>query len=73
MGVNYRPLWIELAKRQMKKTEFQEVAGISSNLVAKMGKNEYISMKNLEKICRTMNLSPCEIIEFKDKGEDHNE
>ncbi|HBN28274.1 DNA-binding transcriptional regulator, XRE family [Anaerosphaera aminiphila DSM 21120] len=67
MGVSYRPLWVELAKRDMKKIKFQELTGISSNLLANMGKNEYISMKNLELICRTMNLSPNEVIEFKDE------
>lgn len=29
-----------------------------------MGKNEYISMKNLEKICKAINLTPSEILEF---------
>ncbi len=65
MGVSYRPLWIELAKREMGKVEFQEYVGISGNLLAKMGKNQYISMKNLEQICRKMELSPNKVIEFK--------
>ncbi len=51
MSVSYRPLWVELAKRDLKKIKFQEMTGISSNLLANMGKNEYISMKNLELIC----------------------
>ncbi|NMB44124.1 MAG: helix-turn-helix transcriptional regulator [Clostridiales bacterium] len=70
MGVSYRPLWVELAKKDLKRIEFQEMTGISSNLLANMGKNEYISMKNLELICRTMKLSPNEVIEFREeKGE----
>lgn len=68
MGVSYRPLWIELAKRDMKRTEFQKFTGISSNLLANMGKNEYMSMKNLELICRKMNLTPNEVIEFIEGG-----
>lgn len=68
MGVSYRPLWIELAKRDMKRTEFQKITGISSNLLANMGKNEYMSMKNLELICRKMNLTPNEVIEFIEGG-----
>lgn len=27
-GVSYRPLWIELAKRDIKKIEFQELTGV---------------------------------------------
>ena len=68
MGVSYRPLWIELSKRDMKRTEFQKFTGISSNLLANMGKNEYMSMKNLELICRKMNLTPNEVIEFIEGG-----
>lgn len=64
MAVNYKPLWIELAKRELKKTEFQEIAGLSSNLIANMGKNEYISMKNLEKICKVLRCTPNDVIEF---------
>ncbi|MGF3066990.1 helix-turn-helix domain-containing protein [Facklamia sp. P12950] len=67
MGVSYRPLWIELAKREMGKVEFQEHVGISGNLLAKLGKNDYISMRNLEQICRKMKLSPNEVIEFKEE------
>ncbi len=64
MSLSYRPLWIELAKRDLRKIEFQELSGISSNLLANMGKNEYISMKNLEKICRMLNVTPNQVIEF---------
>ncbi|WP_077368372.1 helix-turn-helix domain-containing protein [Anaerosalibacter sp. Marseille-P3206] len=64
MGVSYRPLWIELAKRDMKKTDFQGYVGISSNLLANMGKNEYISMKNLEKICKALDCTPNDVISF---------
>lgn len=56
MGVSYRTLWIELAKRELMKTEFQITAGISGNVLAKTGNNEYVSMKNLERICLSMDL-----------------
>lgn len=46
------------------------MTGISSNPLANMKKNEYISMKNLELICRKMTLSPNEVIEFRvEEGE----
>lgn len=64
MSVSYRPLWIELAKRDLRKIEFQEISGVSSNLLANMGKNEYISMKNLEKICKVLDVTPNQVIEF---------
>lgn len=64
MSVSYRPLWIELAKRDLRKIDFQEISGVSSNLLANMGKNEYISMKNLEKICKVLDITPNQVIEF---------
>jgi len=69
MAVSYRPIWVELAKRELMKTEFQKIAGISGNVLAKMGNNEYISMKNLERICMSMDLTPSEVIEFRDEDE----
>lgn len=64
MTVSYKPLWIELAKRELKRTEFQAMAGLSSNIIANMGKNKYISMKNLEKICVFLECTPNNVIEF---------
>ncbi len=64
MAVSYKPLWVELAKRDLKKNEFQSMAGLTSNIIANMGKNEYISMKNLEKICKALNCTPNEVFEF---------
>jgi len=29
-----------------------------------MGKNEYISMRNLEKICKALNCTPNDVMEF---------
>ena len=70
MGVSYRPLWIELAKRDMKRKKIKKFTGISSNLLANMGKNEYISMKNLELICRSLEITPNQVIEFREEDED---
>ena len=64
MTVSYKPLWVELAKRDLKKKEFQSMAGLTSNIIANMGKNEYISMRNLEKICKTLNCTPNDVFEF---------
>lgn len=64
MTVSYKPLWVELAKRDLKKREFQSMAGLTSNIIANMGKNQYISMRNLEKICKTLNCTPNDVFEF---------
>ena len=51
-------------EKNMKRTDLIKLTGIISNTLANMGKDEYISMKNLEKICRAMSLIPSDILEF---------
>ena len=48
----------------MKRTDLIRLTGIITNTLANMGKDEYISMKNLERICKAMNLTPSDILEF---------
>lgn len=67
MRISYKPLWIELAKRELNKTDFQEKAGITTNVVANMGKNKPISMKNLYKICNTLDITPNDVFEFREE------
>lgn len=69
MALSYRPLWISLAKKGLNKTEVIEMADISTNVMAKMGKNQAIHLKNLEKICVALDLTPNDVIEFVDNEE----
>ena len=47
----------------MNKTELKEAAGISFNVMARMGKNETISFDSIEKICAVMDCNIGDIIE----------
>ena len=62
MSVNYNKLWKLLIDKGMKKGDLHSVAGISSNIIAKMGRNEYVSMESLEKICISLNCDIGEIV-----------
>ena len=48
----------------MNKTQLKETAGISTNAVAKLGKNESVSLETLEKICRMLQCNIGDIVEF---------
>lgn len=37
------------------KTDLIKMAGISTNILAKLGKGEYISMDSMQKICKALN------------------
>jgi putative transcriptional regulator len=51
-NVDYGKLWDILRSMNIKnKTELIPMAGISANVLAKLNKDEYISMESLQKIC----------------------
>lgn len=64
MAVAYEKLWKLLKEKGMKKIELQRKAGISGNILARMGRNEYISMESVEKICRILHCSADDILDF---------
>lgn len=64
MGVSYKKLWIKIAEREMKKTDLIEAAGISTKTLAKLGKNGYISMEVLERICRVFQCDIGDVMEI---------
>lgn len=51
MKISYDRLWKLLIDKKMKRTDLITQAQISSNVVAKMGKEEPISMESIGKIC----------------------
>ena len=59
MSVEYSKLWDILKNRNMK------AAKISGNILARLGNNEYVSMETIEKICRTLDCSADDILQFK--------
>lgn len=64
MAVSYVKLWKLLLDRKLKRTNLISMAGISSNILAKLGKNDYVSMESLEKICKALDCNIGDIVEF---------
>ncbi len=51
-SVDYKKLWKLLIDKDIKKkTELIPLAGISTNVLAKLNRGDFISMENLQKIC----------------------
>lgn len=69
MAVDYIRLWKLLLDKGMKKTDLKTEAGISSNVLAKLGKNEYVSMETMEKLCISLDCNIGDIMEFNPKRE----
>ena len=63
MGVSYKKLFKLLIDRNMKKKDLQQAAGISPASVAKLAKDEYVSLEVLVKICSALNVAFGDIME----------
>ena len=48
----------------MTKTQLREAIGFSTATLAKISKNEYISMETLDNICKYLNCKVENVIEF---------
>lgn len=60
---NYKPLLKLLIDKGMTKTQLREQLGISMATLAKISKDEYISMKVLDDICNLLNCKIEDVIE----------
>ena len=64
MKLSYKKLWIMLAEREMKKTEFAKRAGISSASLAKLGRGANVTTDVLVRVCRALNCDISDICEI---------
>ena len=67
MALNYKPLWIQLAKKGLKKIDVIAMADLTTNVMAQMGKNKPITLKNLERICKALDCTPNDVFSFDDE------
>lgn len=54
--MNYNKLWKLLIDRKLKKKDLREMAGLSTNVMAKMGKDGDVSTQVLRKISEALNV-----------------
>lgn len=66
MSVCYDKLWKMLIDKRMNRTDLKDMAGISFNVLAKMGKGETVSLESLHKICKTLDCNIGDVMEFED-------
>ena len=57
----------------MKKTDLISFAGINQNILARMGKGEYISMESLHKIYKAFNCDVGDICVLNDRSNEEND
>ena len=64
MAIRYNKLWKKLIDENMMKVDLRDQAGITTNALAKLGKNEHVSTQVLEKVCYVLHCEIQDIMEF---------
>lgn len=73
MSFSYKPLWKLLVEKDMTKEQLRLTINASSSTMAKMSKNENVSMDILHKLCQTFDCQLTDLIKYiPDKGDDQN-
>ena len=57
MNRSYNKLWKLMIDKKMNKTQLREAAKITSNAMAKLGKDESVPVETLEKVCRVLDCT----------------
>lgn len=72
MGVTYKKLFKLLIDKEIKKTELAKEANLSTVTLAKLSKNEFISMDVLVRICDVLKCDIGDIVEVTIPNEENN-
>lgn len=64
MAISYNKLWKQLIDKNMTKTELRLKTDIGTSTLAKLGKNEQVSLDVLLRICKVLDCDISEIMEL---------
>ena len=62
--ISYNKLWKRMIDCGMTKTQLREKAGVSTNVIAKLGKGENVTTDVLVKICKALQCDIADILEI---------
>ena len=64
MSISYKPLWHLLVEKKMKKLELRDLVGMSNSTLARLGKDEPVTLEVLEKISVALDCRIEDIVVF---------
>ena len=73
MSVSYKKLWKLLIDREMTKSALIKEAKITTNAMAKMGRNESVPLETLVRICDVLKCTLNDVVEIKSKEENNGD
>jgi len=72
LAISYKKLWKLMIDHDMNKTQLRKEAGLSTNVLAKLSKNDSVSMDSLVRICRVFRCDVGDIVEIVDDIDKHH-
>lgn len=70
---SYNKLWKLMIDKKLNKTQLRVAAEVTSNAMAKLGKDESVPVETLEKICNVLDCKIDDIMEYSTDTEDNND
>ena len=64
MAFTYKPLWKLLIDVNMSRNHLRKKLGISSSTLARMRQDEYVGLRIISDICKELNCTPNDIIQY---------
>jgi DNA-binding Xre family transcriptional regulator len=64
MSISYRPLFVLLASKGLKKTDLLGLIDISRGTLARFAKGKPVSLDIVDKLCKALDCQPEDIIEY---------
>lgn len=64
MKISYNNLWKLMIDKGLNKSELREMTGIGTNTLAKLSKNQPVSMEVLMKVCEKLDCDLTDVCEF---------
>lgn len=64
MAYSYNRLWKLMIDKGINKTALRQKAGVTSNAITNMGKNQPVNVEVLAKICRVLDCTIDDIMEI---------
>jgi DNA-binding Xre family transcriptional regulator len=71
MAISYKKLWKQLIEKDMSKTDLRIKADLGTGTLAKLGKNQQVSLDVLLRICKVLECDIAEIMEVINKENDN--
>lgn len=68
MAVSYKKLFHMMIEKGISNPQLMREAGFSGNIITRIKREQYISLESIESICRVMNCSVDDILEFVSKN-----